>query len=58
MKFNLSDGKLKDDDGKPVKAGESVFSDKTWQKLIQKAAKKDEKELLKQLKAEDKRAKK
>ena len=58
MKFKLSNGELKDDDSKPIKAGESVFSDKTWQKLIEKAAKKDEKELIKQLKAEDKRAKK
>ena len=58
MKFKLSAGELKDDDSKPLKAGESVFSDKTWQKLIAKAKNKDEKELIKQLKAEDKRAKK
>jgi len=29
----LSAGSLKDDDGKPLKAGESVFSDPLWQKL-------------------------
>lgn len=29
----LSAGSLKDDDGKPIKAGESVFSDPHWQKL-------------------------
>ena len=29
----LSAGSLKDDDGKPIKAGESVFSDKMWDKL-------------------------
>lgn len=29
----LSAGSLKDDDGKPIKAGESVFSDSIWQKL-------------------------
>ena len=29
----LSAGSLKTDDGKPIKAGESVFSDTIWQKL-------------------------
>lgn len=29
----LSAGSLKDDDGKPIKAGESVFSDKMWSKF-------------------------
>lgn len=29
----LSAGSLKDDDGEPLKAGESVFSDPLWQKL-------------------------
>ena len=58
MKFKLSNGELKDDDSKPLKAGESVFSDKTWAKLIAKAKNKDEKELLKQLKTVDKRKKK
>ena len=58
MKFKLSNGELKDDDSKPIRAGESVFSDKTWVKLVEKADKKDEKELLKQLKAVDKRKKK
>lgn len=29
----LSAGSLKDDDGKPIKAGESVFSDSLWSKL-------------------------
>jgi len=29
----LSAGRLKDDDGEPVKAGESVFSDTLWGKL-------------------------
>ena len=32
----LSAGSLKDDDGKPIKAGESVFSDPLWQKLVKK----------------------
>ena len=58
MKLKLLKGKLKEDDGKPIKPGESVFSGKTWGKIIQKAKKKDEKELLKVLKAEDKRQKK
>lgn len=56
MKLKLLKGKLKEDDGKPLKPGESVFSGKTWAKLIAKAKNKDEKELLKVLKAEDKRA--
>lgn len=29
----LSAGSLKDDDGKPIKADESVFSDPLWGKL-------------------------
>ena len=29
----LTAGSLKDDDGKPIKAGESVFSDPLWSKL-------------------------
>lgn len=29
----LSAGSMKDDDGKPIKAGESVFSDSLWGKL-------------------------
>lgn len=29
----LSAGSPKDDDGEPLKAGESVFSDPLWQKL-------------------------
>ena len=29
----LSAGSPKDDDGKPIKAGESVFSDSLWGKL-------------------------
>lgn len=32
----LSAGSLKYDDGKPIKAGESVFSDPLWQKLVKK----------------------
>ena len=32
----LSAGSLKDDDGKLIKAGESVFSDPLWQKLVKK----------------------
>lgn len=32
----LSAGGLKDDDGKPIKAGESVFSDSLWGKLVKK----------------------
>ena len=35
----LSAGRLKDDDGKPIKAGESVFSDSIWQKLKVKSDK-------------------
>lgn len=58
MKLKLSKGTLKEDDGKPLKPGESVFSGKTWGKLISKTKNKDEKELLKVLKAEDKRQKK
>ena len=58
MKLKLLKGKLKEDDGKPLKPGESVFSGKTWAKLISKTKNKDEKELLKVLKAEDKRQKK
>ena len=58
MKLKLLKGKLKEDDGKPLKPGESVFSGKTWGKLISKAKNKNEKELLKVLKAEDKRQKK
>lgn len=33
MKLKLLKGKLKEDDGKPLKAGESVFSDPLWTKL-------------------------
>ena len=58
MKLKIGQGKLKEDDGKLFKPGESVFSGKTWGKLISKAKNKDEKELLKQLKAADKRQKK
>ena len=55
MKLKISQGKLKEDDDKPLKPGESVFSSKTRGKLISKAKNKDEKELLKVLKTEDKR---
>lgn len=58
MKLKIRQGKLKEDDDKPIKPGESVFSGKTWGKLISKTKNKDEKELLKVLKAEDKRQKK
>ena len=58
MKLKLLKGTLKEDDGKPLKPGESVFSGKTCGKLISKTKNKDEKELLKVLKAEDKRQKK
>ena len=58
MKLKLLKGTLKEDDGKPLKPGESVFSGKTWGKLTSKAKNKNEKELLNVLKAEDKRQKK
>lgn len=56
--YKLSKSELMDADKEPIKLGESVFSDKTWAKLIAKAKNKDEKELLKQLKSVDKRKKK
>lgn len=58
MSLQISKGELTEDSSGVVGPGESSFSAKTWAKMILKAKNKDEKELLKDLKATDKRAKK
>lgn len=58
MRLRLSKGELKEDIDEPLTPGESVFSDKTWEKLIRKASGKDEKNLIKTLKISDKRVSK
>ncbi len=50
-----SAGGLKDDDGKPIRAGESVFSDSLWQKLVKKE--KTEKLLKDKLKVKEEKIK-
>lgn len=52
----LSAGGLKDDDGKPIKAGESVFSDPLWTKL--KAKERTEAKLKQKLKVKTDKVKK